>query len=231
MLYIYPVGHLLLGITELLLIGWSIRLWQNSKVLAMATLPLLLLSTTYDNLVLAFGGWLGEGKLLYDLTQIRFLLHYLVLPFLIVVGLEFCYRIGLFAITPTVLKLSWIIAIGLALLDYFNSYLNLSLVPTEFLGVLRYTQWQPAHPPIVAIGVNLFLLVISIAVCVRLKQKGFCLLWGSLICLFGNAIPLSQVGTLVSTASELALSIGLLLTEQYLQTNPSTQETMISSQN
>lgn len=231
MLYIYPVGHFLLGITELLLIGWSIRLWQNSKVLAIAILPLLLLSTTYDNLVLAFGSWLGEGKLLYDLTQIRFLLHYLVLPFLMVVGLEFCYRIGLFAIAPTVRKLSWVIAIGLGFLDYFKSYLNLSLVPTEFLGVLRYTQWQPGHPPIVAISVNLFLLMISITVCLRFKQKGFCLFWGALICLLGNAIPISEVGTLVGSASELALSIGLLLTEQYLQTDESTQQTMISSQN
>jgi len=230
MLYIYPIGHLLIGITELLLIGWSIRLWQSSKILATGILPLLLISTTYDNLVLAFGGWLGEGQLLYDLTQIRFLLHYLVLPFLVVIGVEFCHRTGFLAIAPTVQKLSWTIAIGLGLLDYFNSYLNLSLVPTEFLGVLRYTQGQPAHPPIVAISVNLFLLAISIAICVRLKQKGFCLLWGTLICLLGNAIPLSQVGTLIPNASELVLGITLLLTEQYLQVKPSTQEAMISSQ-
>jgi hypothetical protein len=231
MSYIYPIGHLLLGMTELLLIGWSIRLWQSSKVLAMVMLPLFLLSTSYDNLVLAFGGWLGEGELLHALTQLRFLLHYLVVPFLLIVGIEFAHRIGIFSIVPSTRKFSWTLTIGLGLIDYFNSYLNLSLVPTEFLGVLRYTQEQPAHPPIVAIGVNLFLIVLSIAIWVRSKGKGVCLFWGSLICLLGNAMPLSQVGTLVGSASELVLGMTLLLTEQYLQSDESIQEVMIRPQN
>lgn len=215
---IYPLGHLLLGIAELFLIAWSIRLWQKSNSLAMGILPIILLSTAYDNVVLACGQWIGEGTLLQSLNDIRFLLHYLVVPFFIVVAVELASRAGAGWVIPLTRGLGWVLAIGLGILDYLNHYLNLSLVPTEFAGVLRYAQASP-NLPIVTITINVFLLIISIGIWVRLEGKWPWLLVGTVVAFLGNAIPISEVGTLPGSTSEFILGLTLLLTERYLQQN------------
>ena len=213
---LYSLGHLLLAIAELFLIGWSIRLWLQSNSLAMIVLPIILVSITYDNLVLATGTLIGEGELLQFLSQIRFLIHYLFLPFLIVVGVELANRAGAGWAISLTRWLAWIIAIILGVGDILNRYIGLELEPVYFAGMLRYTA-KAASIPIVTIVVTLFVLVIGIGFWIRTKGKWSWLFFGTLIGLIGNALPISQFGTLPGSGAEFVMTLSLLLTERYSQ--------------
>jgi len=89
---VYPFGHFSLVLMEWVLLGWAIRLWLRSTSLAMIVLPIVLVSISYDNLVLAMGSLIGAGELLKTLNMVRFFQHYLVLPLFIVIGVELAHR-------------------------------------------------------------------------------------------------------------------------------------------
>jgi len=215
LLIIFPLGHFGITAMEWVLLGGGIRLWRQSPSLAMIVLPLLLASLSYDNFILAIGNLIGEGELLKSLSMVRFLLHDLVVPLFIVIGVELAYRAGAAWTTTVVRVLSWVIAFGLAGIDVTTKYIELELVPTYFAGILRYTAANVSGPPIITIIVNLFMLVIGIGIWIRLKWSW--LFVGTLIALLANAIPSSILGTLPGSASELGMALSLLLTEQQVQ--------------
>ncbi|WP_039896417.1 hypothetical protein [Lyngbya sp. PCC 8106] len=215
LLIINPLGHLSIALMEWILLDWGIRLRRQSSVVAITVLSLLLASTSYDNLILAMGNLIGAGDLLKSISMIRFLLHYLIMPFLIVIGVELAHRAGAAWATKIVRVLSWVIAFALAGVDVITNYMKLQLEPTFFAGILRYTPINPSSPPIITIVVSLFMVLIGIGIWVRLKWSW--LFVGALIALIGNALPSSLVGTLPASASELIMAFSLLLTEQQVQ--------------
>ncbi|MEL7409323.1 MAG: DUF1350 family protein, partial [Cyanobacteria bacterium J06558_2] len=213
---LYPLGHLILAIAELFLVGWSIRLWLQSRSIAMIVLPIILISLTYDNFLLAGGSLIGEGELLLFLSQIRFLVHYISLPFLIVVGVELANRAGAGWAIPLTRWLGWILASALAIFDIFTRYVGLDLQPVYFAGVLRYTT-ETGGLPIVSISVTCFVVLIGLGFWIRTKGRWTWLFWGNLIGLVGNALPISQFGTLPGSGAEFVMVSLLLLTERYSQ--------------
>ncbi|AFZ38290.1 hypothetical protein Sta7437_4859 (plasmid) [Stanieria cyanosphaera PCC 7437] len=216
-LQIYPLGHLLVGFAELFLVGWSIRLWLQSKSVAMIVLPVILLGIGYDNLLLATGTLVGERELLKSLSQVRFLVHHLFVPFLIVVVVELAHRTEAVWANNFTRSLAWIISLSLGVIDIFNRYIGADLEPIYFAGVLRYTASPIKGLPIIAIAVTFFLLLISIGIWIRSEGRWFWLFVGTLVALGGNALPLSTVGTLPGSLSEFVMTLTLVLTEQYVQ--------------
>lgn len=214
---IYPLGHLLIAVSELLLMVWSIRLWLQSKSVAMIVLPIILLGIGYDNLLLATGTLIGSGELLKSLSQVRFLVHHLFVPFLIVVGVELAHRTAAVWANNLTRSLAWIISLSLGVIDIFNRYVGAELEPIYFAGVLRYTASPIRGLPIIAIAVTLFVLLVGIGIWIRSGGIWFWLFVGTLVALGGNALPLSMVGTLPGSLSEFFMTLTLLLTEQYIQ--------------
>ncbi|MEH1893402.1 MAG: hypothetical protein V7K92_29655 [Nostoc sp.] len=212
---IYPITHFSLALLEWVLISWAIRLWQQSTSLAMIVLPIVLVSISYDNLILSIGNLIGEGELLKTLSMLRFLLHYLVVPLFIVIGVELAHRAGASWANRVVRVLSWLIAFGLTAIDVATHYIGLELVSIEFAGILRYHVANLSGPPIITIVVNLFVLLIGIGIWFRLKWPWLFL--GTLVSLVGNALPSLAVGTLASSASEFVMAVSLLLTEEFSQ--------------
>lgn len=222
MFIIYPLIHLLIAITELLLIGFSFHRWRKSTSVAMTVLPLVLASMSYDNTILAIGNILGTGELLKMLSLLRFLLHYIVVPLFIVVGVELAYRAGAKWANTAARSVVWLVALVLASIDIANKFFNIDLQPVTFLGVLRYTSLKASGAPIITIIVMIFMILIGIGLWVRLQWPW--LFWGSIVAFVGNAIPISLVGTALGSLSELIISVNLLLTEQqvmYLRKNVS----------
>ncbi|MGB3192345.1 MAG: hypothetical protein WBB43_23305 [Limnoraphis sp.] len=215
LLIIYPLGHLSIALMEWVLLDWGIRLWRQSSIVAIIVLPLLLASTSYDNLILAMGNLIGTGDLLKSLSMIRFLLHYLIVPLFIVIGVELAHRAGAAWATTIVRVLSWVIAFVLAGVDVITNYIKLEIEPTSFAGIWRYTPTNLSSPPIITIVVSLFMVLIGIGIWIRLKWSW--LFVGALIALIGNALPSSLVGNLPASASELIMAFSLLLTEQQVQ--------------
>ncbi|MGF2036739.1 MAG: hypothetical protein RMZ43_015735 [Nostoc sp. CmiVER01] len=190
-------------------------MWQQSTSLAMIVLPIVLVSISYDNIILSIGSLIGEGELLKTLSMLRFLLHYLVVPLFIVIGVELAHRAGANWANTVVRILSWVIALGLTAIDIITRYTGLQLVPIEFAGILRYHVANLSGPPIITIVVNLFVVLIGIGIWFRLKWPW--LFVGTLVSLIGNAMPSYAVGTLAGSCSELVMAISLLLTEERTQ--------------
>ncbi len=209
---IYPLAHISLTLMECVLLGWAIRLWRQSISLAIIVLPIVLASISYDNLILSIGSLIGEGEVLKTLSMVRFLLHYLVVPLFIVIGVELAHSAGAGWANNVVRVFSWAIALGLAAIDVATNYIGLELVPIQFAGILRYHVANLSGLPIITIIVNLFILLIGIGIWIRLKWSW--LFVGTLVSLVGNAIPSSLVGTLAGSASEFLMAISLLLTKE-----------------
>lgn len=220
MYQIYQLRHVLLCIVELILVGWSIRLWRQSNKLAIIILQIVLASLVYDNFVLAIGALLGPGELLMYLNKIRFLVHYISLPFLIVVGVDLVRSAGAAWATPLTQRLSWVLAFCLAILDVLNRYVGMKLELTSSGGIVRYTALNVGIP-IITIAVSVFILLIGIGIQVRSRGKLPWLFIGALVALLGNALPQSLFGTLPASSSEFMLILSLLVTERYTSASPS----------
>lgn len=214
---IYPFGHIFLVLLELFLLFISIRLCSRSLSVAMIVLSLVLISISYDNLILGSGNFIGEGQLLKTLNMVRFLVHFLAVPLFIVVGVELAHRAGANWANTTWRSLSWVLAIAVASFSIVNQFIGLELVPLKFMGVLRYISSNPQNIPISTIIINIFVLLVGIGLWIRIQCRWVFI--GSLISLIGNAIPSSIVGTLVGSTSEFLMALSLILTEKITQNN------------
>jgi hypothetical protein len=209
--------HLLLALMEWGLLGLSIRLSHRSPSLSIILLPILLLSLSYDNLVLGLGHGFGTGETLKALSYLRFLLHLITVPGFVILGVELAHQAGAKWATKPMRFASWGLAIALIQIGIAKNFVGLTLVPVDFLGVLRYTNAQPALPWI-TILVNVFVLAIGLGLWFRLRWQW--LFFGALVSLVGNAVPSTVVGTILSSTSEFLFAIALLATEYRILANP-----------
>ncbi|NER33674.1 MAG: hypothetical protein F6J93_06390 [Oscillatoria sp. SIO1A7] len=212
---IYPLGHLAVAIVEVIILVFAYPFFRLSKNWAMIVLPIVLVSLIYDNVILFSGQFIGQGELLENLSQIRYLLHYLTVPLFIVVAIELASAAGAQWANTFVRALSWLLAFGLAGFDVIQNFVGLELKPASFAGVLRYVP-ENAQIPIITIIISVFVLLIGIGIWVRTKDWSW-LFIGALVSLLGNALPSAQVGTLPASVSELILALSLLLTQYHLE--------------
>lgn len=212
---IYPVGHLIVAIVELILLLFAYPFFRLSKNWAMIVLPIVLVALIYDNSILFSGKFIGAGELLENLSQIRYLLHYLTVPLFIVIAIELAFASGAQWANKFVRVSSWLLAFGLAGYDVIKNFVGLELKPETFAGVLRYVPVN-ANIPIITIILNIFVLLVGIGIWVRIKDWRW-LFIGALISLLGNALPIAEVGTLPGSISESILALSLLLTQYHLE--------------
>lgn len=212
---IYPLGHLIVGIFELIILLFAYPFFRLSKNWAMIILPIVLLSLIYDNSILFSGKFIGEGGLLKNLSQIRYLAHYITIPLFIIVAIELAFASGAEWANKFVRVSSWLLAFGLAGFDVIKNFFGLELEPETFANVLRYVAAN-APIPIITIIINIFVLLVGIGIWVRTKNWRW-LFIGGLISLLGNGLPTAQVGTLPGSISESILALSLLLTQYHLE--------------
>jgi hypothetical protein len=208
---VYPFGHLLLACLEAVILFFSVRLCRQSVSVAMIVLPIVVGGIIYDNIILGIGNFLGEGELLVLLSRVRFLLHFIAIPLLIVVGVELSHRAGAKWANSVARSISWILAMTFIVISIINDYVDLELIAIDFMGMLRYGNAKPQNIPIVTIAINIFVLLIGVGIWVRIQWKW--LFFGTLVSLVGNAIPVSIVGTLPGSTSEFIMAVCLLFTE------------------
>ncbi|NEP78933.1 MAG: hypothetical protein F6K39_12590 [Okeania sp. SIO3B3] len=212
---IYPLGNLIIAIVELILLLFAYPFFRISNNWAMIVLPIVLISSIYDNLILFSGKFIGQGELLENLSQIRYLLHYLTVPLLIVVAIELAFASGAKWANKFVRVSSWLLAFGLAGYDVIKNFVGLELKPETFAGVLRYVPVN-VNIPIITIIINVFVLLVGIGIWVRTENWRW-LFIGSLISLLVNALPSAQVGPLPGNIAECILALSLLLTQYHLE--------------
>jgi hypothetical protein len=129
----------------LILIGGGIAVWRRTRRIGTFFIILVTLGVGYDNLILSLGNILGAGPLLLGLSLPRFVLHQLVLPWIIYTGFEQAKVAGhKWANRPTAgwLVLTFIILV--TLLGAVTRLVVLELVPEVMDGLTRYVAEVPS---------------------------------------------------------------------------------------
>ena len=129
---LYTLAHLVVA-------GWGVAVWRLTRRIGTLLIVLVGLGVVYDNLILSLGNSLGAGPLLLGLSVPRFVLHQLILPWLIVAAFEQAKVAGHKWANHT--ASGWII-LALTLLVMAGGILTrlipLSLEPEVMDGVTRY---------------------------------------------------------------------------------------------
>ena len=82
------------GILQVVLLIMAIRELIIYKRLYLLFLVLALVGLTYDNLAVGIGRFVGEGALLESINLPRYVIHAMITPLLIMVGLQFARNAG-----------------------------------------------------------------------------------------------------------------------------------------
>ncbi|MBT8422705.1 MAG: hypothetical protein KJP03_06280, partial [Gammaproteobacteria bacterium] len=201
-----------------------------SLALLLATVPLILL--WYDNVVIGLGGTIGEGDLLKGLNTVRFLGHYILLPFAIVSIGVMAKQAGFrWAQPPVVLAAFIALGVYFAVSDLWL-FFNSTFYPSCFADVQRYTTHISEAtacgpdavigsgkqiPPIPAFTLAALKITFGIYLWWKVGYKWLFVIATGALVLF--SIPYSSTGGIFSNIGEPIVSAILLLTAVHITRN------------
>lgn len=201
------------------LLVWGAALLVRGPRASTAIVLLVTFGVFYDNLVLAVGALAGDaigpGDALLALSVPRFVLHQLVLPWLIYAAWDMARQAGHgWAVRrwahPLALGLSLVVmAAGIA-----TRLAGLQLEPEIADGVLRYVAVGTAGPPVVSI-VSIGLTAVAGLVFWR-RDRWPWIVVAALAVFVAEAFPDEAVRRAIGSAFELVFLAVLLLTQRRL---------------
>lgn len=225
-------AFLAVAVIDFALLLWALKLYKQypSTALWLATVPLYLL--WYDNLTIGLGSTIGEGDLLIGMNTVRFLGHYICLPFTIIAIGSMARQAGFSWAQP-----KWVIGAFCVLATYFMGhdlwlFYNSTFYPSCFADVLRYTthiseatacgpdavigSGQPI-PPVPAITLSNMMMAFGAYLWWKVGYKWLFL--GSVGALVFFAVPYSSTGGIFSNIGEPIISAVILLAAVHITKN------------
>lgn len=202
--YVYP----LITAIGLSMEIWGIRLFEQAPQVDRLLLMMVAGGVTYDSLVISMGRLIGQNIWLERLNRLRFLLHDLLVPLLIVVAVQIAGRAGIGWMTR-ISDWSWILSLGLIGFGLWVNYRRLELKPACYAGTIRYIAQTFSPIPVILTTLSVGAVGASIWLGIRWPW----LLIGSLLVLIGNAVPSRVGGPLLGAMVELAFLTTLMATE------------------
>jgi hypothetical protein len=170
---------------------------------------------TYDNLIIAFGRFIGEGKVLECFSYVRFWLHALFTPTLIIFAWNIYFRTSLLWAKRKFLKaLAYTITISLILYELFTSVKGLQLEPNWRNRVLTYESTGQSMIPITVIMITLIFGIIGLLFMMKFRYSW--LFIGNLIMISGGILTTWIQNFPTMNVLEFLFITSLLLTKQYL---------------
>jgi mannose/fructose/N-acetylgalactosamine-specific phosphotransferase system component IIC len=161
------VIYFLLSLGYLILIGIGIFLANRDRWISLDNIILLvMLALLYDNGILAVGKFIGEGELLKILNQMRYWLHAIVTPLLVLFAWKTLVNANIqWTKRKTVLWAIILLTIFFIISEISTLVQSPPLKPTWHNGVLSYKNAVEIEGlPIMVIGVSIILLVTSIMI-------------------------------------------------------------------
>ncbi|MCB0117276.1 MAG: hypothetical protein R2873_31350 [Caldilineaceae bacterium] len=210
--------YLLYAVVYLFLLAYGALLFRSRRRLGTLLLLLVTFGVFYDNLLLSLGNFLGDGPLLYTLSVPRFVLHQVVLPWIIYAGYEQARQAGHgWAQQPA---LRWGMAVLSALVmaaGIATRLWGLHLEPTIMDGVVRYVAVGVSGPPIVSIvSIGLFAFIGA----PFWRWNGWPWIVLATIAVFiGETLPDEGLRRAIGSALEVIFLAVLFVTQQRLDTN------------
>ena len=169
----------------------------------------------YDNAILGFGKWIGEGDVLKLLNSARFWMHAIFTPLLILFSWDVVKRSkAKWATSTFALLITVFYTVSAFLIELITVVWNLSLKVENQHGILSYTATNsPEGPPIMILMVTFALLVSSI---ILWKRTGwFWMFTGTALMIVGNMVDIPLKSGAITNAFELVLLISLVFTKRH----------------
>lgn len=196
------------------LLVWAVFLWFRGSSLALAIIFAIIVGLLYDNAVIGYGIYMGESDLLLNMNKLRFLIHGVLTPLLILAALNQTKRFGVETAGKRWMQILFIVValilIGMGLAEFSN----IQMEPVYYAGTLRYvdTNSTPPIPSIVTIVITAVLGIV-----VWRKAKWPWLFATAVVMFVGSAIPPSVVGPTIGSGAEIVLILGFIFTEKNLK--------------
>lgn len=223
------IAFLLVAAIDFGVLIWALRLNRQhpSTALWLATVPLYLL--WYDNLVIGLGGTLGQGDLLKGLNTVRFLAHYICLPFTFIAIGSMARQAGFAWAQPKLVMGAFCTLATCFIVHDLWLFANSTFYPSCFAGTLRYTTHITEYtacspdavigagrpiPPIPAITLSNMLLLFGLYLWWKIGHKW--LFVGSLFALVFFAVPYSRTGGIVGNIGEPIITAVVLSTAVHI---------------
>ncbi len=220
----FSVGYLIIAVIDFAVLLWAWRLYRQypSTALWLATVPLYLL--WFDNVTIGIGSTLGEGAVLKGLNTIRFLGHYILLPFTFIAIGSMARQAGFSWAQPKVVMGAFcVLAIYFMGHDLWLFY-NATFYPSCFADTLRYTTHISEFtacgpdaqvgigtriPPIPAITLSNMTILFGAYLWWKIGYKWLFL--GAVAALGFFAVPFGPTGGIVGNVGEPVITAVILL--------------------
>lgn len=205
--------YFLLTFGYLCFLGWDLKLSKNCLLNFTNVLLLVIAGLVYDNFIIALGRFIGESELLESLSYVRYWLHALFTPTLVLFAWCICFKLG----SAWAMKTFWKVAfslttLALILYELFTSVIGLKLRAKEANGILSYENVESASPWMVIL-VTTILVIVGILL---LKKFRFpWLLVGTSVMMIGSSLGIWIKDFPIMNILELLLILSLLLTKQF----------------
>ena len=177
---------------------------------------LVVMALIYDNGILAIGHWIGEGALLENLNVVRFWVHALVTPLLVLYSIGTLRESGVsWAKKTWVTILAILYTIAAIVIEIVFVTADLQLQVEKEYGVVSYGSVDPpSGPPIMILLITIAMLIAS---GVLWKKTGWAVFFiGVVIMTIGSAVPFDVDSNAITNLFELILLASLVWTKRKL---------------
>jgi hypothetical protein len=149
------------------------RLWKKSGSIYVIFPLIVILGIIYDNLIIGFGAYIGEGDLLKWLNVPRFVIHAFFTPLIMIFGFGIARRSGVgFAQSKMWHVVICVFTTLMVLLGIYEELFKMNLVPIAEDGTLRYKN-DPSSPPIPAIMTIIVAMILGIFIWIKTKKSWY----------------------------------------------------------
>lgn len=178
------------------------------------TLLLVILALVYEMFVLFIGRWVGEGGLLEGLNYVRFWLHALVTPLLILISWKSLFRANFhWAKSDWFKTVAFSLTIALICYEFVTGVLGIQLVPKWEAGILFYENAVKQKFPLMIIVISATIFITGILLWRKLRWPW--LLIGVSVMLIGSFITNGLNLSLFTNVFEWMLLFSLLCTKKF----------------
>jgi hypothetical protein len=201
----------LIGLAQLFFFWQVFKLYSRDPNRYLPLAMLCLAALVYDCWAIAVGGLVGEGATLQAISRPRFYTHALFTPLLIIFAFGLARRMGAtWAQGNAFHAVICLFTLALIALGAREDILHLALTPKIVGDSVRYANGAAKGPPIPAILVNVFFLLIGGWIFYKKRSPWFFLgsLFMFLIAPFSPRLPL------LGNIGELGISFAILKGEQ-----------------
>jgi len=216
-------GYLVIAVIDIGVLLWALQLYKRypSTALMLATVPLYLM--WFDNLTIGLGSTLGEGSLLLGMNTVRFLAHYICLPFTIIAIGSMARQAGFNWAQPKIVMSAFCVLAVYFMVDDLWLFYNATFYHSCFADTLRYTTYIAEYtvcspddvvgigqkiPPTPAITLSNMLIAFGAYLWWKIGYKWLFL--GALGATAFFAVPFNSTGGIVGNFGEPVISVVIL---------------------